>query len=323
MRSGVQIFVLCEEGQALAEVAPELGNNCFAFCTREPILEPVGFDDFLKKPTSYGIPILFPFPNRIKDGKFHFGDKCYTVDPSRHGFVRDKHWNVDSTGASDDQGAWIKSSLEAAQYPKEILDQFPFEFRIEVTYRLKNSTLEMETVVRNTGNEVMPLGFGIHPYFTRPARGSIQIPALKRWELTDYIPTGKILDVMERYDLRRPRDLSTLGDMDDVFTEPSVDPDGFVRCKLNNHDKQVQMVIEVDSADFHEVAVYTPSDRQAICIEPYSCPTDAFNLYARGVENHHIILLEPNGIMSFKVRIYSRSLMIPAETISSSGARAA
>jgi aldose 1-epimerase len=32
------------------------------------------------------------------------------------------------------------------------------------------------------------------------------------------------------------------------------------------------------------MVVYTPAHRQAFCIEPYTCVTDAVNLQARGIE---------------------------------------
>jgi aldose 1-epimerase len=35
---------------------------------------------------------------------------------------------------------------------------------------------------------------------------------------------------------------------------------------------------------FREVVVFTPPHRQAFCIEPYTCTTDAVNLQARGID---------------------------------------
>jgi aldose 1-epimerase len=128
------------------------------------------------------------------NGVFHFRGQRYEVNPNRHGFVRDKRWTVAGTGASDEEGAWLTSSIEANEYPEEILRQFPFPFRLTVTYCLKDSALDMDTEVRNTGEQDMPMGFGIHPYFRRPAQ--------KRWELVDSLPTGNLLE-MEGHYVRR------------------------------------------------------------------------------------------------------------------------
>jgi aldose 1-epimerase len=270
------------------------------------VLEPVAFEEFRQKPTSYGIPILFPFPNRIRDGQFRFRGRSYKVDPPRHGFVRDKAWRVEANGASGEEGAWIRSAIEAGDYADQILGQFPHPFRLEVTYRLKDSLLEMETTAHNTGDEDMPAGFGIHPYFRRPDRGAVQVPARKRWELDDSLPTGRLLDVEGSYDLGEPRDLTGLS-LDDIFTDAAADSDGQTRCRLTDHQKATQVVVEFDSKEFPHIVVYTPpAPRRAICIEPNTCPTDAFNLQDRGIESN-LLVLRPGEAIDFKVAIYTRA----------------
>ena len=306
-RDGVEVFTLNEADRTRDQIAPAFGNNCFAFRTSDAILEPVAFSQFRAKPTSYGIPILFPFPNRIRDGAFTFQGKPYTVDPPRHGFVRDKAWKVIATGATDGEGAWLRASIDAADYAGQILNQFPFPFHLEVTYRLRDSQLAMETVARNTGTEEMPVGFGIHPYFRLPGRGTIQVPARKRWELADSLPTGKLLDLDAPYDLREPRDTTGLT-LDDIYTDVIADADGSVRCLLTDESAGTQTVVEFDAAQFPQVVVYTPpAPRAAICIEPNTCPTDAFNLQPRGIESN-VIALGAGATVNFTVRIYSRPI---------------
>jgi aldose 1-epimerase len=60
---------------------------------------------------------------------------------------------------------------------------------------------------------------------------------------------------------------------------------------LADPDAGQRTVIEADGAMFPHSVIYTaPAPRSAICIEPYTCPTDAFNLATRGVEAHIIEL---------------------------------
>lgn len=305
-RDGVEIFSLRQGDGVWAEVAPGLGNNCFTFHAGQPVLEPVAFEEFVARPTSYGIPILFPFPNRIRDGVFIFNGQRYAVNPNRHGFVRDKSWRVTGTGASEQEGAWITSSLDAAEYAEQILHQFPFPFRISVTYRLRDGALTMATMIENAGERVMPCGFGIHPYFRRPDAGTLQAPAAKRWELADSLPTGNLLDVSGSYDLRAPRDLGELN-LDDIFTELGADADGLTRCVLDDKTSQTQTGVAFDAGQFPHLVLYTPpAPRRAVCIEPYTCPTDAFNLRERGIESN-VIELQPGEKRDFIIRIYTRS----------------
>jgi len=305
-REGVEVYTLGEAERARAEIAPALGNNCFAFRTREHVLEPVSFSDFRQKPTSYGIPILFPFPNRIREGQFSFQGERYTVNPPRHGFVRDKAWGVSEHGASAEAGAWITSRFDAAAYPSEILGQFPFPFQLEVTYRLKNTRLEIETSAENAGERDMPAGYGIHPYFRRPASGTLTVPARHRLELADSLPTGRLLDATNEYDLRRAADLKTLN-LDDIYTSIATDGDsGLARCVIDDRENELQTVVEFPREQFPYVVVYTPpAPRPAICVEPNTCPTDAFNLQARGIASN-LLTLAPGEKVKFNISIYTR-----------------
>jgi aldose 1-epimerase len=306
LRDGIEVFSLSEGEFAVAEIAPALGNNCFSiYMHDEPVLERVSLHEFVKRPTSYGIPILFPFPNRIRDGKFVFQGETYTVDPPRHGFVRDKPWEVVSHGASVEEGAWLTSGFDASRYTEQILRQFPFPFKLEVTYRLKGGWLEMETTARNTGEKDMPVGFGIHPYFRKPDKGVVRVPANARWELAESLPTGKILPVEEDYDLRNGKSLDGLK-LDDIFTGIESDKQGITCCSLENRESGTETVIEFPVEQFPHVVVYTPPlPRQVICVEPNSCPTDAFNLEWRKVESN-VITLGSGEVITFNLCFYSQ-----------------
>lgn len=306
VRDEIEVFSLKEGALAVAEIAPALGNNCFAFRAGTAILEPVPFAEFRQRPTSYGIPILFPFPNRIRDGKFRFGGEEYQPDPPRHGFVRDKAWVVERHGASDAEGAWLTSSFDAATYAERILRRFPFPFRLEVTYRLKNGALEMGTTASNTGERAMPVGFGIHPYFRLPDRGVVTVPAGEMWELSDSLPTGKLLAVAGKYDLRRGRSVEGL-QLDDILTTIEAGADETTRCTLTDPQNATETVVEFSARQFPHVVVFTPpAPRKAICIEPNTCPTDAFNLQERGVPSN-VITLGAGEQVRFDVRIYAVS----------------
>jgi aldose 1-epimerase len=298
-----EIFCLSEDDQIRVQVAPAWGNNCFAFCLPEPVLEPVDFEELRQRPASYGIPILFPFPNRLRDGGFSFRGQRYMANPNRHGFVRNKAWEVLGTGASEMDGAWITSQIDASRYPDEILKQFPFPFRLQVTYRLRDAALEMKTVAQNTGPREMPLGFGIHPYFRCPERGTIQVPARKLWELSNSLPTGRLLDVAGRYDLSQPTSVAGLA-LDDIFTDLVPEEDRMIRCRLVDQVGGRQTVVEFDPAQFPNVVIYNPpAPRRSICIEPYSCPSDGFNLSDRGIPSNLIVLRGEESV-TFDVRIY-------------------
>lgn len=274
--------VVLHSGNARASVVPQWGANCVDWRAGRPYLEDLSLDDIAKKPTSFGIPLLIPFPNRLRNSAFEFAGTRWDVTPNRHGFVRDKAWKLADSGAGDD-GAWVTCAIDARDFGDAITGQYPAPFLVRVTYRLSGSELSMHTEVENVGDAAMPLGFGPHPYFHKPTTGTLMVPANQRWELSDSLPTGERVAVDGGYDLRQPRPVGEL-ELDDILTDLIPDDDGRVRCVLRDDDHGVVTTIEFDPAQFPHVVVYTPpAPRAAICIEPYTCPTDAFNLDARGV----------------------------------------
>ena len=90
-----RVWVLDDGRGSFVEVAPAIGFNAYRWHVPQGEVlyaDPKFFQEH--KPTRSGFPILFPFPNRIRDGRFTWNGKEYrlpTNDPSGknaiHGFV--------------------------------------------------------------------------------------------------------------------------------------------------------------------------------------------------------------------------------------------
>jgi len=298
---GVAVVTIEDGDGASAEIVPSLGNTCWRFTCHGPVLEAVDRAAFLAKPTACGIPVLFPFPNRVRGGRFPFGGTTILVDPPRHGFVRDRAWRLDHIHVSDADGVTVRSVFDAALHP-DILAQWPSPFRLEATYRLFRDTLSLTLVVENTGDRAFPYGYGIHPYFERPARGVVRVPANRRWVLEDSLPTGELVPVSGGFDLRGGADVLAV-ELDDIFTGLDAGENGEVLCEIDDVESGWRTTVRFDRAAFPHVVVYTPpAPRSAICVEPNTCPTDAFNLAARGVDAN-VLTLEAGHSARFDAQI--------------------
>ena len=321
---GYQVCVLKEEQKAVAEIAPGLGNNCYAFRVADTgadsaggqwlqlIDAPPDLKTLREQPDIYGIPILFPFPNRIRGGTWRFAGQTYHFDKpvdsptSIHGLLLNRPYRVASHGANEN-GATLACVLDSRDFP-DIGRQFPFPFSITITYTLRDAALSMDVRVQNAGSRNMPMGFGIHPYFRvdlspneDAGAALVQVPAAAYWELDDdSVPTGEKLAVSGDLDLRHGRPFAGL-ELDHVFTGVQLDADGFSRCSIENRGAGYGMVLESDG-QFRELVVYTPAGRDTICFEPYTCPTDAINLEANGVPAG-VVVLAPEETFSATVRI--------------------
>ena len=316
---GVEVYVLRDsDARAKAKIAPSLGNNCYSFGLSvndewiNLIDPPPDLETLKDRPTAYGNPILFPFPNRIREGKFTFEGKTYTFDKpaqsptSIHGLLLNQPYHIESAGADSEKGAILVCRLDSCQFP-DIIRQYPFPFEIKVTYTLKASILTMGVHIQNLGDKNMPMGFGIHPYFRAPlsAKSSeekclIAVPVTKYWELDEFLlPTGNVFDVEGDLDLRGGEPFKGM-EFDHVFTGVSLS-EGVSRCLIDDQEAGIRMILESD-AQFRELVVYTPPNRPSICFEPYTCPTDAINLETRGIDAG-VIILKPGEAFSGTIRI--------------------
>lgn len=292
-------------GKAQAEIWPALGFNCFSWRLEHSgrrldllYADPELFQN--GRPSRSGIPILFPFPNRIRNGHFAWDGKEYqlplndsTSTHAIHGFACRKPWRMIDQGAGQDH-AWLTGQFRGSVDAPESLAQWPADYQITVTYRLQEQKLAALCVIENPDRKPLPMGFGFHPYFkipfvsgSKPESYITQVKARRYWELKDMLPTGKRLPVDVRRDLNIPRKVSEL-ELDDVLTDG---PDTLVATgdglcilgRIRDVDAGVELQVR-GTRDFRENVLFTPSHREAFCIEPYTCTTDAINLHARGIE---------------------------------------
>ena len=109
----------------------------------------------------------------------------------------------------------------------------------------------------------------------------IEVPAAQRWELQDCLPTGERRELDEEHDLRFGAYVDTV-QLDDVYTTVQCEGPQF-DCLILDEEAGLQITL-TSPPIFREIVVFTPPNRAAVCIEPYTCPTDAINLQARGID---------------------------------------
>lgn len=216
-------------------------------------------------------PWLFPFPNRLSDGKYEFAGKAYQFphnDYGRpnalHGFVLDQPFQL---------GQQTSSEVELNYRYDGHLVYYPFAFDLSISYKLSDSELVINMGVVNRGGTSMPAGLGWHPYFHLASgkdHASLQLPTCEEIEVDDLmIPTGKKQPstCFDAY-----RNLKGV-DLDTCFEVVNKGKTNAVGLKSGD---DYEISIWQDAA--HEfIQVYTPDDGQSIAIEPMTCGIDAFN----------------------------------------------
>ena len=300
--AGARVYVLSGAGNR-AEIAPGLGFNCVAWevpsgDTVHQLLyaDPKVFAG--AKPTRSGIPVLFPFPNRIRGGRFQWAGREYSLplnDPAQanaiHGWACRYPWRVVETGA-DDESAYVTGEFWASRDAPEVRQLWPADYRIQITCRLANQRLRLEAGVETADDAPLPFGLGFHPYVRLPLRARtdggdslVQANVSELWELQDSLPTGRRVPLDSGTDLRHARRLKDL-DLDTLYVSSRASPAGeglVLRGQISDPGEEVRVQM-LSSVDFGQLVAFTPPHRQAVSLEPYTCTTDAINLQQRGVE---------------------------------------
>jgi aldose 1-epimerase len=299
-RHGNNTVVVLEDVAAgsSARILVDYGFNCYSFRCRvggqeyDLLRSDDHFAEQPSRPAGNGTPILFPFPNRIRAGRFEFGGKQYELPRNErgvnaiHGMVHDRPWRVKAAGPKG--SAEVTGQFRLSHDAPQMAALWPADFLVEVTYLLERSRLTSRVRVTNPDSKPLPWGFGTHPYFRLPlkpggdeSRSTVAAPVAETWELRDLLPTGTRLPVSVTVGLDGSRPYSELK-FDDVFTGLQF-VEGWCACRMVDHDARVKVTFRFDRL-FRELVIYTPPARGAICLEPYTCVTDAINLQPRGID---------------------------------------
>ncbi len=103
-------------------------------------------------------PIMFPICGGLKDDKYTFEGKEYTL--TKHGFAKKSLFKVEN--ACETKAVFL---LKADQETKK---SFPFDFEFRVVFELEENTLKVNYVVDNKGNNTMYFNVGAHEAYVTP-----------------------------------------------------------------------------------------------------------------------------------------------------------
>lgn len=311
---GILFQVLREPAtESEAWILPEVGANCVRFVTSidgrpvEVIRLPESWDAFRGHPTLWGAAVLFPFPGRIRGGKFSFAGKSYQLPQNEaatgnaiHGCVSQAPWSLLETSVGGD-GAVATFGI-GMDSRSELSERYPFPFRLNMSIGIRNGHLIHSFAAENIGSTPMPIGLGLHPYFPLPLGGrgevddcEIWIDAPYFWDQENAIPTGDSRRAEESLDLRTPRSLRALASIGiggpdralNVLYGQFSDRHGAgpaahgIRCGVRNPRSGYEVVVAPSPA-FSACVTYVPPSRDKISFEPHTCVPNGFNLVNEG-----------------------------------------
>ena len=232
-----------------------------------------GLGAYLSDGKTMGIPILYPWANRLSAARYTVGDRVVELTAGVNGVRTDAH-GAPMHGVLAANPDWVVTARSEDSLTAELdydeprlLASFPFPHKLTQTVSLRDRTLTVETTVAPTTDVPVPLCYGYHPY--------VRIPGVPRDEWTLSTPTMRHLPVDDRglptgeHESRSARTESLRGiEYDDGFDEVAA---GSV-FTLTGGDRRVDVAFETG---YPCAQLFAPGSDDLIGIEPMTAPTDA------------------------------------------------
>ncbi|MEW2384413.1 aldose 1-epimerase family protein [Micromonospora sp. NPDC047707] len=227
--------------------------------------------------------VLAPWPNRIRDGRYTFGDRHLQLsisEPERdvaiHGLVNWVPWRL------------LERSTDAVTvgYDLPPTPGYPWSLRLHSRWSVGPDGLRAEHEVTNTAAEPAPFGFAVHPYLRLPgvavddltmrlpARSRLQVDARRLLPIAVTPVSGTECDWTGGRRVGRAT-------LDHTFGDVIRDDDGGSAVDLTAPDGSAGVRIWADR-QFGWWQVFTgdslPGERyrRSVAVEPMTCPPDAF-----------------------------------------------
>lgn len=249
---------------------------------------------------------LYPYPNRLRDGKYKHNGKTYqfainnaTTQNSIHGFGKDVPMRVIKTSLKENEASvrlrWKHDGTNLS---------YPFKFSMIITMKFKLAYTDkknkkypaeftVEMALQNNSPHDIPVGLGWHPYFKISEKVDdilLLMPSVDKIEIDSrMLPIGT-LSKFEDFKTWR-----TIGDtvLDNGFLIKSNDEKTAQIC-IKSDKAELKFWQEIGPAKFNYTQIFTPPHRNSIAIEPMTCNIDAFN------NKDGLLLLTPKAVLDGK-----------------------
>ncbi|ANI37745.1 aldose 1-epimerase [Mycolicibacterium vaccae] len=256
-----------------------------------------GLYAYVSNHKTMGIPILYPWANRLSSNGYGVDGAVVTLTPGTGGVRTDEH-GVPIHGILAAYPDWTVTTLLESQLTAELdfaarpglLASYPFPHLLTLDVTLLDRTLTVTTTVTATTGARVPMCFGFHPYLQLPdvprAQWTLETPAMRYRPVNAWgIPTG----VGEQ----RPAGSEVLGDkvIDDGYDE--VAPGS--RFALSGGDRRIEVYFD---EGFTAAQVFAPGNDDVVCFEPMAAPTDALR---RG--GYHEVHPGESAVSRFRIKV--------------------
>ena len=260
-------------GELEAAFAPEAGLVGCSLTHRgdELLAQRKGLEEYARTGSTFGIPFLHPWANRL--GGFAYAVGGHEVELDRDSeLLRLEEHGLPSHGLRPSGLQWEVEARDdglhgTAEFDGKRLEAFPYPHTLAVDVAIADDGLTIETTVIPTSATPVPIAFGYHPYLRLPgaprAEWEVDMPVDRRLVLDEnMIPTGEGEMPAFRSGLLEDRSL------DDGYELPE-HPRPFTVSAGGR-------TLGVEFLEGYTYAqAYAPVGQDLICFEPMTAPANA------------------------------------------------
>jgi len=253
-------------------------------------------------PTIWGshAPVLFPIIGCLKEGKFLFEGKPFSVP--KHGFIRNNE-----TLKSNIIG---ENCIEfRSKYNEETLKNYPFKYEFIVRYILLENGVKVEhTIINHDTQNPMYFSLGGHPGFN--------CPFFENEKYEDYyiefeVPETDKTWIVSKEGLIENESISYLNEAKrlplhaEIFAKDALIFKNLKSKTIALKSKNHSVALKMDISAFDYLGLWAKPNAPFICIEPWLGISDAVNTKQDFTQKEGIQSLEARKtqVISFEIKI--------------------
>lgn len=229
-------------------------------------------------------PVMFPICGGLKDDKFIYGGKEYTL--GKHGFARFMEFEVEC--AEENKAVFLLRSDE------ETLKQYPFDFEFRIAYTVEGTKIKVEYITKNVGSGDMYFSAGAHEGYA--CDGGIENYSIIFEEKEDLVSNVLEGNLLGYNTVNVGSGTKELKLKDEFF---KVDALVFLNLKskkvwLKNNVTDEILSVEFNGAPY--LLLWTKYKAEYICIEPWFGISDFTDSNMDFANKRGITKLAPNDV---------------------------
>lgn len=225
-------------------------------------------------------PLLFPICGGLKDDKYIFKGKEYTLQ--KHGYARSATFEIEDK--TDTSVVFLHKSNDETKI------QFPFDYELRVIYNLKEKTLKVDYSVKNLTDDTMYFSIGSHEaYYTPEGIEDYDVIFPQKETLNAYVLYGNLLSNQE---LPIIKDSNVLPLYDKYFTVDALVFKDLKSKSATLRNRKTGKAVQIDFPDADYFLLWHKPNSPYMCLEPWSGIQDSVDSNYDITKKEGIIPLE-------------------------------